>query len=290
VSIRLLRKLTVNKAVNYLARFGVDPTKLPRDLSLALGTHTMTPMEVAAAYAVFANGGYRISPYLVARIESSKGEVLYQAKPATVCLDCELAEDSPDQKTSSHQEADSLEELLTTEVPVEKVEPLPLAPRIVDKRVAYIIDSFLKDVVKRGTGRKALALGRKDLGGKTGTTNGPTDAWFSGYGGNLVTTAWVGFDENQKLGRREFGGTAALPIWINFMRVGLAGTAEKETPQPDGLVSVRINPKTGQLATTESINAVFELFREEYAPTGIENLDGVSPHYEQNDELPESIF
>lgn len=290
VSIRLLRKLTVRKAVEYLARFGIDPAKLPRDLSLALGTHAMTPMEVATAYAVFANGGYRISPYLVARIENSKGELLYQAKPATVCRDCELAKGSTPKKPTEHQEAGSLEELLAIESTVEKEESLPAAPNIMDTRVAYIIDSFLKDVVKRGTGRKALALGRNDLRGKTGTTNGPTDAWFSGYGGNLVTTAWVGFDENQKLGRREYGGTAALPIWIDFMRVGLAGITEKETPRPDGLVSVRINPKTGQLAAPDSTEAVFELFREEYAPTQSENLNGYNTHYEQSGELPESIF
>jgi penicillin-binding protein 1A len=217
VSIRLLRKMSVNKAIDYLQRFGLDADKLPRDLSLALGTHTMTPLAVATAYAVFANGGYRVEPYLVEQVVDTRDNVVYQANHPMVCNhQCEL-ERSLDEE--AHTEAESLEALLEEDSKGE-ITP-PAAPRIVEERVAYIIDSFLKDVVRRGTGRKALALGRADIAGKTGTTNGPTDAWFSGYAGNVVTTTWLGFDENTKLGNREYGGTSALPIWIDYMRTAL---------------------------------------------------------------------
>jgi penicillin-binding protein 1A len=287
VSIRLLRKLSINKAVDYLERFGIDKTSLPHDLSLALGTHVMSPMAIASAYAVFANGGYKVVPHLVDHVEDTEDQLVYQSTAPVVCDRQCLRERTLSEEDT---EAESLEALLD-ETSTEKPTVPDAAPRIVEERVAYIIDSFLKDVVRRGTGRKALALGRKDIAGKTGTTNGPTDAWFSGYGGNVVTTAWVGFDENSKLGRREYGGTAALPIWINYMRTALRAAPEKTPQQPDGLVSVKIDPNSGKLASPHAEKAVFELFRAEYAPSEMHDpTNDVNPYQQESGSAPESIF
>lgn len=145
---------------------------------------------------------------------------------------------------------------------------LPPAPRVMDERVNFMTNSIMKDVITRGTGRRALVLERNDLGGKTGTTNGPMDVWFSGYNRDVVTTTWVGFDNYTPLGRREFGGTAALPIWIDYMRVALRDSPQWERPMPQGLVTVRIDPDTGQAASPGQSNAIFEYFKRESAPRG----------------------
>lgn len=143
---------------------------------------------------------------------------------------------------------------------------LPPAPRVMDERVNFIVDSILKDVITRGTGTRALVLKRGDIAGKTGTTNGPMDVWFSGYNRDVVTTTWVGFDNYTPLGRREFGGTAALPIWIEYMRAALKDSPEAERPIPSGIVTVKIDPETGQLAHAGQRNAIFEYFKKENAP------------------------
>lgn len=149
--------------------------------------------------------------------------------------------------------------------------PPPNAQRIIEPGVAYIMDSILKDVIVKGTGRRALALKRTDLAGKTGTTNGPRDAWFSGYSPHIVATAWLGFDQNLLLGRNEYGGSAALPIWMDFMRVALADKPEISRPQPEGVVMVRIDPDTGLRVGPGHSNAVFEIFREEDVPPLMDN-------------------
>ena len=151
------------------------------------------------------------------------------------------------------------------------------APRVINEEVAYLMDSMLRDVVRRGTATKAKVLNREDLAGKTGTTNGPTDAWFSGYAGGLATTAWVGFDDNRNLGVREFGGSAALPIWIDFMQDALEERPIYRLPQPAGIVSVRINPETGERARIDDPDAIFEVFRAENAPR---------PKQEQQQNIP----
>ena len=143
---------------------------------------------------------------------------------------------------------------------------LPPAPRVMDERVNFIIDSILKDVITKGTGQRALALERSDIAGKTGTTNGPMDVWFSGYNRDVVTTAWVGFDKYTPLGRKEFGGTAALPIWIEYMRAALKDSPQVERPMPPGIVIVKIDSQTGQLANAGQRNAIFEYFKKENVP------------------------
>ena len=259
VSIRLLQQLGVRPLIEYSERLGFDTSNFTRDLSLALGTHTMSPMQVARGYAVLANGGYRVEPYLIERIEDVNGEVLYEATPLTVCRECEQPQGAPEL-----EEELSMEEILAQDsAPGER---LPEAPRVMDERVNFIINSVMRDVITRGTGRRALVLERTDIGGKTGTTNGPMDAWFSGYNGEVVTTTWVGFDNYPPLGRREFGGTAALPIWIEFMREALGESRPAGGDLPPGVVHVRIDPVTGRLAATNQPGSIFEYFREENTP------------------------
>ncbi|MFA7555252.1 MAG: penicillin-binding protein 1A [Spongiibacteraceae bacterium] len=262
VSIRLLRSLGISTAIEYIDRFGFDPKQLPRDLSLALGSHSVTPMQIVSGYAIIANGGHHVDPYLIQRIEDVNGKVVFEANPDTVCRDCMPDPESADETT---EELATLEDILgQTDL---QATPPPQAKRVIDARVAYIIDSMLKDVVQKGTARRARSLGRHDLAGKTGTTNGPTDAWFSGYGGGVVTTTWLGFDKNNLLGRNEYGGSAALPIWLNYMEAALADRPETTLKQPPGIVTVKIDPTTGLLARPGQKNAIFEIFQEELAPT-----------------------
>ena len=264
VSIRLLQRLGVKRLIRYAKHLGFDTTDYVPELSLALGTQSITPLELAKGYAVLANGGFRVEPYLIQRIEDVEGGSVYEARPPTVCRDCDEAPAEPAEELS-------MEQIMAGEATA--VAAYPPAPRVMDARVNFIIDSILKDVITRGTGRRALVLERKDIAGKTGTTNGPMDVWFSGYNRDVVTTAWVGFDNYTPLGRREFGGTAALPIWIDYMRAALKDIPEHERPVPAGIVTVRIDPETGQLANPGQRGAIFEYFKEEnvprqYAPGG----------------------
>ena len=259
VSIRLLRAIGVDYAVDYLKRFGLDVERIPRNLSLALGSGIVTPLEMATGFAVLANGGYRVTPYFVDRIEASDGSLWYQADPLRVCRDCEddeimVLDIAPDPELDDVVLAD------------DAVDDNGHAPRVLSPRNVWIMNSLMGDVVKRGTGRRALKLKRSDLAGKTGTTNDQQDAWFSGFNQKLVTTTWVGFDQVGPLGRRETGAGAALPMWIDYMRVALEGVPEETLPQPDGLVTVRIDPESGLRASASQPGAVFETFRTERVP------------------------
>ncbi|MCA1798118.1 MAG: PBP1A family penicillin-binding protein [Xanthomonadaceae bacterium] len=240
VSIRVMRAVGVPYTVNYMQRFGFERGRLPRDLSLSLGSAVVSPAEMATGFATFANGGFRIEPWLVLRVEDGNGVVLYEADPPRACAECER-------------------------VVVEQEEPElpPLAERVISAENAFLIDSMLRDVVARGTGRRALELGRSDLAGKTGSTNDHTDAWFVGYAGGISAAAWVGFDSNDPLGDGEFGGRAALPMWIEYMGAATAGRPESPQLQPPGLVTVRISRETGRLATAADSDAMLEYFRSE---------------------------
>lgn len=315
VSIRVLRRIGINAALETIDKFGFNKNELPRDLSLALGSHALTPVKVAAGYATFANGGYKIEPYLIERIEHLGGEVVYQADSPIVCRNCELNEASsdpasitnpnnPDQKNSPEAPSiDVLGDSTMTTTTSEEVypenhrpesitssKPRPTAKQIIDPRIAYLIDSMLKDVIIRGTGVKAQALKRADIAGKTGTTNGPRDAWFSGYNPDLVTTVWLGFDDNKLLGRSEFGGSAALPIWIDYMATALAEKKQRFHPQPDGLVSVKIDPTTGLRATANTEDPIFEFFREENIPADVDQSGSARTYGDYPAPMPEDIF
>ena len=304
VSIRLLRSMGIKQTIDKMDRFGFDTSKLPRDLSLALGSHAVTPLQIATGYAVFANGGFRVQPYLVKSIVDVNGDLVFEENPLVACRQCpeRLAGEQASQTNvdldAKLDEAETLDDLLAQK-PEQKSstenskpsKPLRLATRILDERDAYIIDSMLRDVVKKGTGKKAMALGRDDLAGKTGTTNGPRDAWFSGYNHQLVATAWLGFDQNFNLGRREYGGSAALPVWIDFMSVALDGMPEAHRRQPDGIITVRIDPKTGKRAQPGSSGAIFEIFKVENAPEESEGIHSQQESSEDSDEtLPEELF
>ena len=246
VSIRLLRAIGVDYALDYVKRFGFDPARLPHNLTLALGSGEVTPLELSGAYAVLANGGFRVKPYFIERVEDVRDGVLEEAHPLRVCPEC------ADAAVAAGAER--------------QVVVQDAAPRVMDPRVHYLITSMMKDVIRRGTGHRAMVLGRHDLAGKTGTTNEQRDAWFNGFNRRVLANVWVGFDSFQPLGRGEVGGRAALPAWVDYMRVALEGMPETSWPMPEGMVTVRIDPKTGLRATAGSRQGVFEVFRKENVP------------------------
>ncbi|MFT5012324.1 MAG: penicillin-binding protein 1A [Dinoroseobacter sp.] len=234
VSLRVILDYGPANAIEYVKRFGFDTRTFPRDVQLAFGggTIAVTPMEVATGYAAFANGGHQVLPYFIQEIDSINEDILFEANPPSVCEDCE-----------------------------------PVAPRIMDPRVAYIMDSILADVIIRGTGTKAYrALERRDLRGKTGTTN-DADIWFSGYTRDLVASTWAGFDDNGSVGNREYGSTVPLETWIEYMADVLVPESESRSLSfPDRLVTLKIDPATGLRTESEDPRGIFEIFREEFAP------------------------
>ncbi|MBC6905839.1 penicillin-binding protein 1A [Saccharophagus sp. K07] len=294
VSIRLLQSIGIDKALAGLGRFGFDASAFPRDLSIALGSFGVTPLNVAQGYAVLANGGYKVDPYHIERILNFDGQPVYEARPATVCRGC--TDDDEEYSVSTNDpfsfSGDPFEINKELRDLVGGLEPqdYPRAPKVVDDQVAYIMDSILKDVVQRGTATKAKVLKRSDIAGKTGTTNNATDAWFGGYGGDLAAVAWLGFDDTTTLGRQEYGGTAALPVWIEFMRQALRNRPEIHQPQPPGLVTVRINPDTGKRARADDPNAIYEIFRSDHVPE-FDSGNGIESPWQEADKVrTESIF
>ncbi|MEM6999031.1 MAG: penicillin-binding protein 1A [Pseudomonadota bacterium] len=287
VSIRLLHEIGVGFALEHIKKFGFDIERLSGNLSLALGSAELTPWELAKGYSVFANGGHMIEPYYVENINTYADEIVYEHKVKSVCRICPEEEDINNESTNIENnnlldngfDSDSIEideqsnviaeedsdsaDLLLTDNTEEEPE---YAPRVVSARNIWITNSITRDVIKLGTGRRALSLGRNDLSGKTGTTNDQHDAWFAGFNSNVVTICWVGFDDFTPLGSRETGARAALPMWIDYMKVALQDLPETIMERPEGLVNVRINPETGSLANASDPNAIFEVFRAENAP------------------------
>lgn len=241
VSIRLLQNIGIPYTLDYVKRFGFDPNTLPHSLSLALGTNSATPLQISLGYAVFANGGYLVMPYFIQKIMAQHGEVLYQADPVQACTAC-----------------------LLSDKPIANNLPKNPAPRVITPQNAYLMTQAMQDVIQQGTGRGAKILNRNDLAGKTGTTNQQVDAWFSGFNSNLVATVWVGFDNSKSL--KEYAAGVALPVWVQFMHDALENKPEATMPEPQGLITVRIDPETGLLAPPSSPKARFEIFRKKYAP------------------------
>ena len=273
VSIRILKQVGPRRAVNYISPFGFPREKLNKDLSLALGASAVTPLELATGYTVLANGGFQIKPYFIERIEVGNEEVpRFAANPLQACLECVIEDAATTDNTTQSREEEEQALLASITTPLldalipEPVPAIKLAPRVMDARTHFIMNNMLQDVIKRGTGKRALALKRNDLAGKTGTTNDQKDAWFSGYNRDLVTSVWIGFDQPRTLGRWAFGGNTALPVWVNYMGAMLKGKEHRPFPQPDGVVSVRIDPETGLLAQPGQSNAIFELFKQEQIP------------------------
>jgi penicillin-binding protein 1A len=258
VSIRILQSMGVPAAVSHVKRFGFDDDAVPRDLSLALGAGGVAPVTVAGAYATFANGGYKVTPYFIDRVVTAEGEVLYETKPL-YCPDCNTPPETPVQLAPTEPElvADA-----TELYPQQRA-----APRIISPQNAYLISDMLWDVVRRGTGAQAkVQLQRNDLAGKTGTTNDGRDLWFVGFNANIVGASWVGFDQFRPLGAYEQGSRAAMPMWVGFMREALAATAERRPKRPPGIVEYRINPETGLIAGDGAPNSIFEKFDIDHLP------------------------
>ena len=276
VSVRLLRAIGPAFAIEHLTRFGFDPKQLPRNLSLALGTASVTPLQMASAFAVFANGGYRVTPYFIARVEDSNHKVLEEARPAIVCPSCPAATTPVIPAADTNTEG--------------KAAPQP-APQVISPENVFIITSIMKDVVTSGTGQAAMELRRKDIAGKTGTTNEHRDAWFSGFNADVVTTAWVGFDQPAPLGAGEVGARAALPIWIDYMRGALQGIAEKPLIPPPGIVTATINSETGKITEPNDPEAMQEYFVEGTLPGQVNAKDGtVIAEPPQPENIREGLF
>lgn len=228
VSIRLLQAVGVNRAIEHLNHFGLMKDKLPKDLALALGAAQVLPIQLATGYAAFANGGYRIQPYFIQRIENYKGDILFTANPVRVCHECDAQTDTNPTSTDTQvTQITTNPDGSINATPATPTTNYPKAQRILTEKTASDMASILRDVIAHGTGYAAMQLGRHDLGGKTGTTNDAKDAWFSGFNPNLVAVAWVGFDQPKTLGRKEFGGVAALPIWSDYMAHALANTPDQ---------------------------------------------------------------
>ena len=279
VSIRLLRAIGVPSTVEHVGRFGFDVNRLPKNLSMSLGSGELTPLELVSAYAVLSNGGYRVTPYFIDRIEADDGAIVMQAEPRTVCEDCGTP--------LLDEDGEPLD--IAAMIEIAATDRNPPAERVIDPNNAWIMNSMMRDVVKHGTGRRALSLGRADLAGKTGTTNDQKDAWFSGFNGDVVTTVWVGFDDSKPLGKRETGARAALPMWIDYMKVALDGAPESVMERPPGLITVKIDPSTGLLAGADDPNAVFESFREGNVPKPPKRR-GSRFEPQRNQPVPESLF
>jgi len=264
VSIRVVRDAGVGNVVAHIRKFGFDETATPRNLALALGAGGVAPIDIARGYATFANGGYRVQPYLIERIEDMDGNVLYEARPRLACNTCDDAEEPVTPVVGRLGGFDG--KRMLAYAPTELYPKPAAAERVITAQNAFLVGDMMRDVVRRGTGRRAYnALGRQDLAGKTGTTNDRRDAWFSGFNGDLVTTTWIGFDQERPLGRYEEGSRTALPMWIYFMREALASLPEHQMQRPSGIVDVRINPDSG-LVTSDTSRSVFEKFRIDEVP------------------------
>lgn len=274
VSVRILNDLGPAFATDYIQRFGFAPESMPRNLTLALGTAQVSPLEMASGYAVFANGGYRVNPYFIERVEDAAGKTVLAAEPKYACIDCTLPANSGVLETASATTRVILP--APTEADLDKALPLieekgylhtdELAPQAISPQNAFLMTDMMSDVVRRGTATRARALQREDIAGKTGTTNDRRDAWFLGYTPDLVGAAWVGFDQERSLGPREEGARTALPMWIYFMGEALRGSAQHRPPAPAGLVTMRISPESGEPARPGDPQAIFETFIAGHVP------------------------
>jgi penicillin-binding protein 1A len=252
VSIRVLRSIGPGYAQDYISKFGFDPKQHPAYLTLALGAGQTNPMQMAGAYSVFANGGFRIKPYFIKKIVDAKGQIIFQETPTVAGKDAEQA---------------------------------------IDPRNAFIMTTMMRDVVRAGTATKAMALGRGDLAGKTGTTNDSHDAWFAGFNNALVGVAWVGFDQPKSLGERETGGGVALPIWINYMKTALKGVAEAPLKPPSGVVSASVGGDPDGSGLTDS-KVVSDWFYSEFPPRRfVDPLTGnEGTRSKQDEEVRQQLF
>jgi penicillin-binding protein 1A len=296
VSIRLLQAMGVRPVIDYVQNFGFSKEQFrsSQNLTLALGSFGATPLEVVTGFSVFANGGYRVEPYYIDRIEGPGGQIVYTAEPRTVCAEC----------VEPIYAVTDAERAKQTEISATHVDPAPLpanarriqpAERAISPQVCFLMNDIMKEVITRGTGRRAMQLGRRDLRGKTGTTNSSVDTWFNGFNDSIAASVWVGTDDNRPLGAGEEGGRTAIPIWIDFMREALRDVPEKQPSMPDGIIEIKINATTGGTKDAD-LDPVFEYFRVDNLPSergyegdtslGPQSIDPNSPDTPQSGSDP----
>jgi penicillin-binding protein 1A len=307
VTVRVVRQLGIDAATSYAEKFGFDPDDMPHDMTIALGSLPVTPLQMATSYAVFANGGYKVESYYIDRIEDGSGQIVYQAKPTVVCDSCDppdpavagtstaaagsvtdnpaapAAQTTPVAPTSAATagtaDNPATASSATTangdadpnDAPPDPLPPLTppqrIAERVISRQNMWIMDDMMADVITRGTGiRAGMALHRRDISGKTGTTNEARDTWFNGFNRNIVATVWVGYDLERPLGEGEEGSRTAVPIWINFMREALRAQPDRPRAMPPGLVTLRISPRTGAQAAPTDADAINETFMQDHLP------------------------
>jgi len=303
IAVRLLKSIGLDQAIGHLSSFGFAPDELPRNESLALGSASLTPLEVVTGFATFANGGFLIDPYLIDRIESADGEVIFQANPSLACDPCELSNATAEEVETSTE----LSSLNDSGIPDSRPQIIS-APRVISAQNAFLITQALNSAIWgadwsaenpwQGTGWRARELDRRDVAGKTGTTNEGKDAWFSGFTRRLVTTSWIGFDDpshnlgksvyNNNLGKDQITGTeagakSAQPAWINFMKVALTDIAPESFEPPAEIVSVRIDKVTGKLTTNTNKSSLFEYFQLGTVPTEYVSQDNSVDIFQSED-------
>nr|MBV6630412.1 PBP1A family penicillin-binding protein [Oceanococcus sp. HetDA_MAG_MS8] len=301
ISIRVLQRVGIAEFRDYAQKFGLDAQNLPRDLSIALGSGTFSPQDIAKAYSVIANQGFVVEPWFIERVETADGAVVEVAQVLKACPECEEAPQAA-ANSLENPPGEPVAEVAVDDASIEAAaEPAGLpsqpqfspAPRALEAANMFIVGDMMRDVIQRGTGRKARALGRKDIAGKTGTTNEQRDAWFAGFHPDLVAVTWIGFDDLTPLGRGETGGRAALPIWMDFMAQALPGLPPKEFLPPPGVVIARIDPETGLLAS----DGREEMFLEGKLPDQAPRKNGPaaaatssSPEEDAAEELLDELF
>ena len=313
VSIRLLHAVGVRSTLNHAAKFGFDADRLPKNLSLALGTGAVTPWQLAASYTVFANGGYRVEPFFIERIETYTGDLLFQARPVTVCPDCpesaaagdgqkfrpRSGEAAPMETPEAAAAGDGIQfrpqsgQAAAVETPAAAPIEQNIAERVVNPQNIWIMNDLTRDVVRRGTGARAYReLNRDDLAGKTGTTNEQRDAWFAGFNPSMVAVAWVGFDDFSPMGQGETGSRTALSVWIEYMRTALKGLPAAPAARPAGIVTIRINRATGCPAEAGDVDAEFEVFMADRLPDAVECSNRIIPYdtTSESNDSPGRIF
>ena len=269
VSMRILQTIGIQKTLSHIQNFNIDTKNFPENLQLAIGGGTigMSPLQMAASYATFSNNGKLITPHIIQEIRDIHGDVIDTHLTPHYMKKCMHLDECPDQPLN--------QKLSHIDLPTDQA---------IDPRNAYIMQSLLKDVIKKGTGRRARVLNRSDIGGKTGTTN-EADVWFNGFGADITSTVWLGFSDNRPLGANEYGSNAALPIWIDFMKVALSDKKEEKTIQPSGINIIRVDKTTGKQSFSAQ-NTMFEYFYSEYPPAKSES----TPVTRDKTVLPEEIW
>lgn len=320
IAVRLLKSVGLDKTIEHLTSFGFALNDLPRNESLALGSASLTPIEVATGFATFANGGYLIEPYLIERIETAEGDVIFQANPRLACNPCEVTNKLTEVEGDNSKEFEDSDEFTSLNSqeyakndtpPITNMAPeIISAPRVISEQNAFLITQALNSALWgadwsaenpwQGTGWRARTLKRKDIAGKTGTTNEGKDAWFSGFSRRLVTTSWIGFDNpsrnlgrteyNNNLGKNQITGTeagakSAQPAWINFMKVALTDLDIEPFEPPTGIVSVRIDKKTGKRSTQSNKSSLFEYFQRGTVPTEYVSEDNSINIFQSDDAI-----